>query len=133
MQPESGRRVTRLQEAAAHTATGRKNRSMTAPVSYPKETMYPNGKTLQKVLEAEMMELLGEAAPDERGGTRSGYRAGCYGRGLVTRIGKLELRVLRDLQFNVSTGSISTDTDRGTGGGTPLCPSCPDPRRPTPY
>ncbi|MDR5736294.1 transposase, partial [Caballeronia sp. LZ025] len=47
---------------------------------------------LQEVLEAEMTELLG-AAPNERSETRSGYRAGYYGRALVTRIGKLELRV----------------------------------------
>ncbi len=37
---------------------------------------------LQEVLEAEMTELLG-ASPNERTETRSGYRAGYYGRGLV--------------------------------------------------
>ena len=41
---------------------------------------------LQEVLEAEMTELLG-AAPGERTEMRNGYRAGYYGRGLVTRIG----------------------------------------------
>ncbi|WP_425605826.1 transposase [Paraburkholderia translucens] len=41
---------------------------------------------LQEVLEAEMTELLG-ASPNERTETRSGYWAGYYGRGLVTRIG----------------------------------------------
>jgi putative transposase len=40
----------------------------------------------REVLEAEMTELLG-ASPNERTETRSGYRAGYYGRGLVTRIG----------------------------------------------
>ncbi|VXB58899.1 transposase [Burkholderia sp. 8Y] len=56
----------------------------------------------QEVLEAEMTELLG-AAPNERSGTRSGYRAGYYGRALVTRIGKLELRVPRDRHGEIST------------------------------
>jgi transposase-like protein len=50
---------------------------------------------LQEVLEAEMSEFLG-AEPGERTEARRGYRAGYYGRGLVTRIGKLELRVPRD-------------------------------------
>ena len=57
---------------------------------------------LQEVLEAEMTELLG-AAPGERTGTRNGYRAAYYGRGLVTRIGKLELRVPRDRHGEFST------------------------------
>src|SRR5437763_5463435 len=57
---------------------------------------------LQEVLEAEMTELLG-ASPNERTETRSGYRAGYYGRGLVTRIGKLELRVPRDRHGEFST------------------------------
>jgi transposase-like protein len=43
------------------------------------------------MLEAEMTEFLG-AAPSERSQTRSGYRAGYYHRGLVTRIGKLGQR-----------------------------------------
>ena len=52
-------------------------------------------EALQEVLEAEMTELLG-AGPHEREASRQGYRAGHYERGLVTRIGKLELRVPRD-------------------------------------
>ncbi len=52
-------------------------------------------EALQEVLEAEMTELLG-AGPHERQDGRQGYRAGYYERGLVTRIGKLELRVPRD-------------------------------------
>lgn len=59
-------------------------------------------EALQEVLEGEMSEFLG-AAPGERTETRSGYRAGYYGRGLVTRIGKLELRVPRDRSGNFST------------------------------
>ena len=52
-------------------------------------------QALQEVLEIEMTELLG-AGPHERHEHRQGYRAGHYERGLVTRIGKLELRVPRD-------------------------------------
>ena len=50
---------------------------------------------VQEVLEAEMTELLG-AGPHERQEGRQGYRAGHDERGLVTRIGKLELWVPRD-------------------------------------
>jgi transposase-like protein len=57
---------------------------------------------LQEVLEGEMTEFLG-AAPRERTDGRSGYRAGYYNRGLVTRIGKLELRVPRDRSGEFST------------------------------
>ena len=49
-------------------------------------------ESLQEVLEAEMTEVIG-AGPGERTADRSGYRAGYYSRSLVTRIGKLELRV----------------------------------------
>lgn len=59
-------------------------------------------EALQEVLEAEMTEFLG-AAPSERSETRSGYRAGYYHRGLVTRIGKLELRIPRDRSGEFST------------------------------
>jgi putative transposase len=59
-------------------------------------------EALHEVLEAEMSEFLG-AAPGERSHTRSGYRAGYYQRGLVTRIGKLELRVPRDRGGEFST------------------------------
>ena len=59
-------------------------------------------EALQEVLEGEMTELLG-AASGERTASRSGYRAGYYSRGLVTRIGKLELQVPRDRQGLFST------------------------------
>jgi len=59
-------------------------------------------ESLQEVLEAEMTEAVG-AAPGERSPGRTGYRAGYYGRGLVTRIGKLELRVPRDREGRFST------------------------------
>lgn len=57
---------------------------------------------LQEVLEGEMTEFLG-ASPNERTEGRNGYRAGYYNRGLVTRIGKLELRVPRDRSGEFST------------------------------
>lgn len=59
-------------------------------------------QALREVLEGEMTELLG-AAPGERTDSRQGYRAGYYSRGLVTRIGKLELRVPRDRNGEFST------------------------------
>ena len=59
-------------------------------------------EALQEVREGEMTEFLG-AAPGERSEGRNGYRAGYYGRNLVTRIGKLELRVPRDRNGEFST------------------------------
>jgi transposase-like protein len=59
-------------------------------------------EALQEVLEGEMTEFLG-AAPSERTDGRQGYRAGYYGRNLVTRIGKLELRIPRDRSGEFST------------------------------
>jgi len=52
-------------------------------------------EALDQILQAEMTEFLG-AAPGERNATRAGYRAGYYERGLVTRVGKIELRIPRD-------------------------------------
>ena len=59
-------------------------------------------EALQEVLEGEMTEYLGAAA-GERTESRMGYRAGYYGRSLVTRIGKLELRVPRERGGEFST------------------------------
>src|SRR5262245_66475611 len=49
----------------------------------------------QEVLEAEMTEALG-AVKGERTGRRLGYRSGYYDRDLITRIGKIEIRVPQD-------------------------------------
>ena len=57
---------------------------------------------LQEVLEAEMAEALG-AEKSERTADRMGYRSGYYGRTLITRIGKLELRVPQDRAGRFST------------------------------
>jgi len=50
---------------------------------------------LQEVLEAEMTDALG-TEKGERTAGRMSYRSGYYGRTLITRIGKLELRVPQD-------------------------------------
>jgi transposase-like protein len=57
---------------------------------------------LQEVLEGEMTEALA-AAKGERVEGRLGYRSGYYPRSLITRIGKIELRVPQDRQGRFST------------------------------
>jgi putative transposase len=57
---------------------------------------------LQEVLEAEMTEAVG-AGKGERTPARLGYRSGYYGRTLITRVGKLELRVPQDRDGRFST------------------------------
>ena len=59
-------------------------------------------QALQQVLEAEMSEALG-ADKSERSEGRLGYRSGYYGRSLITRVGKLELRVPQDRQGRFRT------------------------------
>src|ERR1043165_3892573 len=59
-------------------------------------------EVVQQVLEAEMDEALG-AEKGERTASRQGYRSGYYGRTLVTRVGKLELRVPQDRQGRFRT------------------------------
>ena len=57
---------------------------------------------VQEMLEAEMSETLG-VAKHERSGLRRGYRSGYYERSLVTRLGKIELRVPQDRDGRFST------------------------------
>jgi putative transposase len=57
---------------------------------------------VQDVLEAEMSETLG-AQKGERTQGRMGYRSGYYVRSLVTRVGKLELRVPQDREGRFCT------------------------------
>lgn len=59
-------------------------------------------EAMQALLEAEMDEMIG-AAKSERTPARLGYRSGYYSRTLVTRVGKLELRVPQDRGGNFST------------------------------
>lgn len=63
-------------------------------------------EALEEILEKEMSEALG-AERAERTESRLGYRSGHYTRGLVTRIGKLELRVPRDRDGRFSTELFS--------------------------
>ena len=75
-----------------------------------KELMNGNGdflrplvqKIVQEVLESEMEDLL-QASKHERSAGRTGYRSGYYPRGLVTRVGKIELQVPQDRQGRFST------------------------------
>ena len=57
---------------------------------------------MQAMLEAEMDEAVG-ASKGERTEGRLGYRSGYYGRTLITRVGKLELRVPQDRAGRFST------------------------------
>lgn len=59
-------------------------------------------EVLQEILEQEMTEAIG-AEKNERSPGRLGYRSGYYSRSLVTRVGKLELRIPQDRQGQFST------------------------------
>ena len=59
-------------------------------------------EVVQQVLEAEMAEAV-EAERYERTGERKSYRSGYYRRGLITRVGRLELRVPQDREGRFST------------------------------
>lgn len=59
-------------------------------------------EALQQVLETDMESALC-AGKSERTDSRLGYRSGYYGRTLITRVGKLELRVPQDRQGRFST------------------------------
>src|ERR1700744_4654976 len=102
--------------ARMHTMTKRQGKSGTIEVKAllreDEEFLRALVRTaLQEVLEAEMTEALGAekslplAGPGgERAAGRQGYRSGYYGRTLITRVGKLELRVPQD-----RTGRFSTE------------------------
>jgi transposase-like protein len=59
-------------------------------------------EAVQEILEAEMEEAL-QAGKGERKEGRLGYRSGYYLRSLVTRVGKLELRVPQDREGHFQT------------------------------
>src|SRR5499427_4785242 len=93
--------------ARMHTMTERKGKSGTIDVKAllagDEEFLRALVRTaLQEVLEVEMAKTLG-AEKGERTSGRLGYRSGYYGRTLVTRIGKLELRVPQDRAGRFST------------------------------
>src|SRR3977135_3198354 len=94
--------------ARMHTMTKRQGKSGTidvkALVAEDEEFLRALVRTaLQEVLEAEMTEALG-AEKGEGAGGRHGYRSGYCDRTLITRVGKLELRVPQD-----RTGRFSTE------------------------
>jgi transposase-like protein len=60
------------------------------------------GAVLQEVLEAEMSQALG-AEKGQRIEGRLGYRSGYYVRSLITRVGRVELRVPQDRQGRFSS------------------------------
>jgi putative transposase len=76
-----------------------------AMVELVKEGDYLRGvveEVVQQILEAEMDEALG-AEKGERTTNRRGYRSGYYQRTLITRVGKLELRVPQDRKGHFRT------------------------------
>src|SRR6201993_5291322 len=93
--------------ARMHTMTKRQGKSGTIDVkallAEDEEFLRALVRTaLQEVLEAEMTEAL-SAEKGERAAGRQGYRSGYYGRTLITRVGKLELRVPQDRDGRFST------------------------------
>src|SRR5689334_8408653 len=97
--------------ARMHTMTKKQGRSGTidikAVLAEDEEFLRALVRTaLQEVLEAEMTEALG-AEKDERTSGRQGYRSGHYGRTLITRVGKLELRVPQGRAGRFSTELFS--------------------------
>src|SRR6478672_2230704 len=93
--------------ARMHTMTDRKVKSGTIDVKAllagDEEFLRALVRTaLQEVLEAEMTDALG-AGKGERSAGRQGYRSGYYGRTLITRVGKPELRVPQDRSGRFST------------------------------
>ena len=79
---------------------------------------------IQEFLEAEMAEAVG-AEKGERVEGRLSYRSGYYPRSLITRVGKLELRVPQDRNGRFSTEVFERYRQReGLGGGVnrDVCP-----------
>src|SRR5512143_2508497 len=98
--------VTDLNERM-HTMTERKGKTGTVDVKALLEGDDAFIRTvvraaLQEVLEAEMTQAVG-ASKSERASGPVGYRSGYYGRTLITRVGKLELRVPQDRDGRFST------------------------------
>src|SRR5919197_2055408 len=91
-----------------HTMTERKGKAGTSALKAllrddPEFLRTLVSVALQEVLEAEMTDAL-QAAKGERAPARLRDRSGYYGRTLITRVGKLELRVPQD-----RTGRFSTE------------------------
>src|ERR1700761_4177184 len=107
--------------ARMHNMTKRQGKSGTidvkALVAEDEEFLRALVRTaLQEVLEAEMTEALG-AEKGERAAGRQGYRAGCCGRTLITRLGKLELRGAAGPRWAVLVRAVRTLSAFGAGAG----------------
>jgi putative transposase len=92
--------VTRKQDSAKARITAEELREWLAEDGDLLKTIIE--QTVQQVLEAEMDGAL-QAGKSERSENRLGYRSGYYGRMLVTRVGKIELRVPQDRQGRFRT------------------------------
>ncbi len=92
--------MTRKQDSAKARTRAEELRQMLAEDGDLLKTIIE--ETVQQVLEAEMEEAL-QASKGERSENRLGYRSGYYGRTLVTRVGKIELRVPQDRQGRFRT------------------------------
>jgi putative transposase len=92
--------VTRKKDSAKAPITAAELKQMLAEDGDLLKTIIE--QTVQQVLEAEMEEAL-QAGKGERSENRLGYRSGYYGRTLVTRVGKIELRVPQDRQGRFRT------------------------------
>ena len=96
----SGLQVTRKQDSAKARITAEDLKQMLAEDGDLLKTIVE--QRVQQVLEAEMDEAL-QAGKSERSEQRMGYRSGYYGRTLITRVGKIELRVPQDRQRRFRT------------------------------
>jgi putative transposase len=92
--------VTRKQDSAKARITAEDLKQMLWEDSDLLKTIVE--QTVQQVLEAEMEEAL-QAGKGEHSEQRLGYRSGYYNRTLVTRVGKIELRVPQDRQGRFRT------------------------------
>jgi len=106
-----------------HTMTKRQGKSGTIDVkailAEDEEFLRALVRTaLQEVLEAEMTEAL-SAEKGERAAGRQGYRSGYYGRTLITRVGKLELRG-GNVTIRSSAAIIGQSVSQSSGSKPPL-------------
>jgi putative transposase len=92
--------VTRKQDSAKTRITAEDLKQMLAEDGDLLKTIVE--QMVQQVLEAEMDEAL-QAGKSERSEQRMGYRSGYYSRTLITRVGKIELRVPQDRQGRFRT------------------------------
>jgi transposase-like protein len=96
--------VTRKQDSANARITAEDLKQMLAEDGDLLRTIVE--QTVQQVLEAEMDEAL-QATKGERSENRLGYRSGCYGRTLVTRVGRLSYACRRIDKCYVAVSSLA--------------------------